>query len=87
MQLQVLQRVHLDADVLQDAQATDTFEVGKLEWDGTWPIWQTRVSGDATGDTTPRDVLWTSGSSGGAYACGVLTQGGVDYAYITKFKP
>jgi len=67
--------------------ATDTFEVGKLEWDGTWPIWQTRVSGDATGDTTPRDVLWTSGSSGGAYACGVLTQGGVDYAYITKFKP
>jgi hypothetical protein len=67
--------------------ATDTFEVGKLEWDGTWPIWQKRVPGDATGDTTPRDILWTGGSSGGAYACGVMTQGGIDYAYITRFKP
>jgi hypothetical protein len=33
------------------------------------------------------DALWVGGSTGGVYACGVLTRAGVDYAYIVKLKP
>ena len=66
---------------------TNTFEVGKAAWDGTWPLWQTRVQGDVSGHATPMDALWVGGSTGGVYACGVLTRAGVDYAYIAKLKP
>ena len=64
-----------------------TFEVGKADWDGTWPLWQTRIQGSLSGHTIPMDMLWTSGSTGGVYACGVLTKAGYDYAYIAKLKP
>ncbi|HEY5167849.1 MAG TPA: SBBP repeat-containing protein [Thermoleophilia bacterium] len=66
---------------------TSTFEVGKAAWDGTWPLWQQRIPGSVPGSATPMDALWVGGSTGGVYACGVLTRAGVDYAYIVKLKP
>ena len=70
-----------------ESSTTRTFEVGKAAWDGAWPLWQTRIPGSVPGRATPLDVLWVSGATGGVYACGVLTKGGVDYAFIAKLKP
>ena len=68
------------------SSTTRTFEVGKAAWDGAWPIWQARIPGTNPGNATPLDVLWVGGSTGGVYACGVLTKV-MDYAYIVKLKP
>jgi hypothetical protein len=70
-----------------ESPTTRTFEVGKAAWDGTWPLWQTRVQGSVPGRAVPMDVMWVGGATGGVYACGVLTKGSVDYAYIAKLKP
>ena len=71
----------------ETSATTSFFHVGKAEWDGTWPLWQNRLDSGSLGHTTPMDALWTGGSSGGVYVCGVMTKSGVDYAYIAKYKP